>query len=122
MRKYDLSEEEDLRLHLSVTLPGNKYLYEYFCELPQEKLIAYPKKGYRFWMGRKARSPQALKLRDYILHWRLVAQDFREKYSRGYLETLSRKELQAFLHIYLQKTPIWVYEGPIKDVLQILLH
>ena len=97
MQQYDLSADEDLRLRLSIKLPGRKYLYEYFCDLPLDDLQAYPKKGYRWWMGRAARTPDALALRDYILHWRLFALDFRRKYPREYIETLSEEELQVFL-------------------------
>lgn len=120
MNQYELSEDEDLRLHFSIMLPGRKYLYEYFCDLPLEVLKAYPKKGYHWWMGRAARTTNALALRDYILHWRLFAIDCRQKYSGEYLETLSLKELQTFLNTYIQKIPIWPYEAPIKDVIQIL--
>ena len=118
MNQYDLSADEDLRLLLSIKLHGRKYLYEYFCDLPLEVLQAYPKKGYRGWMGRVARIPDALSLRDYILHWRLFALDFRKKYPREYLETLSEEEMQVFLNTYIQKTPLWAYADPIKDVLQ----
>ena len=117
MQQYDLSADEDLRLRLSIKLPGRKYLYEYFCDLPLEVLQAYPKKGYRWWMGRAARTPDALALRDYILHWRLFALDFRRKYSREYIETLSEEELQVFLNTHIQKTPLWAYDGPLQDVL-----
>ena len=117
MNKFDLTNDEDLRLLLSIKLHGRKYLYEYFCDLPLEVLQAYPKKGYRWWMGRAARTPDALSLRDYILHWRLFALDFRKKYPREYLETLSKEELQVFLNTYIQKTPLWAYDGPLQDVL-----
>ena len=120
MQQYDLSADEDLRLRLSIKRPGRKYLYEYFCDLPLEVLQAYPKKGYRWWMGRAARTPEALALRDYILHWRLSALEFRQTYSREYLETLSIKDLQLFLNTYTQKIPIWAYAAPLKDVIQIL--
>ena len=122
MNQYDLSKEEDLHLHLSILLPGDRCLYEHFCELPLEKLKTYPKKGYHWWMGRGARSPQALEMRDYILHWRLAALNFQEKYSYKYLQTLSDDDMRVFLHTYIQKTPIWVYEVPIKEALQILFQ
>ena len=38
MSKYDLLDEEDLRLHFSIMLPNRVSLYEYLCELPLEKL------------------------------------------------------------------------------------
>ena len=122
MNKFDLTDEEDLRLRLSIKLPGGKFLYEYFCKLPLEDLQAYPKKGYRWWMGRAARTSLALALRDYILHWRLAALSFRQQYSRSYLETLSSDDLQLFLRTYINKTPLWAYEEPVKDVLQLLFQ
>ena len=123
MNKYDLTEREDLRLRLSVMLPGKKRsLYEYFCALPLEDLEAYPKKGYRWWMGRGARTPQALALRNYILFWRSAALAFRQQYPRAYLETLSPAEMRQFLHTYIQKTPLWVYEEPVRDVMYFLLE
>ena len=120
MNKYDLTDEEDMRLHFSVMLPGGRSLYEYFCELPLEDLQAYPQKGYRWWMGRAARAAQALALRDYILYWRLAALSFRQQYPREYLEALSADDLRLFLHTYISKTPVWAYEGPVKDVVRLL--
>lgn len=81
MDKYILTNEEDLRLRLSVMLPCRNSLYEYLCELPLEDLMAYPQKGYYRWMGRAARTPQALVLRDYILYWRLCALAFRRQFA-----------------------------------------
>ena len=121
MCKYDLTEAEDLRLRFSIMLPSRS-LYEYLVELPLGDLKAYPKKGYRWWMGRAARSAQALFLRDYILHWRLEALAFRQAHPRVQLEALSQDELQTFLHTYLQKTPVWAYHEPIRDVIQLLHH
>ena len=123
MNKYDLTDEEDLRLRFSIMLPGRRRsLYEYLCELPLEQLQAYPQKGYHWWMGSIAQTPQALALRDYILSWRLNALRFRQQYSRAYLETLSLDDMQLFLRTYIHKTPIWAYEGAIQDVAQILLR
>lgn len=120
MNKFDLTEAEDMQLRLSIKLPGGRFLYEYFCELPLKDLEAYPKKGFYWWMGRAARSSPALALRDYILHWRLIAVSFRQQYPRTYLETLSSDDLRLFLRTYINKTPIWPYEEPVKDVLQLL--
>ena len=78
MNQYNLTNEEDIQLRLSIMFCNNKSLYTYFCNLPLEQLKAYPPKGYRWWMGKAARSPKALALRDYILYWRLAALDFRE--------------------------------------------
>lgn len=123
MDKYHLTEREDQRLRFSIRLPGRGHsLYEYLTMLPLEKLQAYPQKGYHWWMGRSARTPQALALRDYILYWRLVAIDFRKQYPREYLETLSYDDMRLFLHTYIQKIPLWVYEEPVKDVIHILLR
>lgn len=119
MTKYDLTEAEDFRLHFSIMLSGGRRsLYEYLCELPLEALQAYPKKGYHWWMGRAARTPQALALRDYILHWRLVALNFRRQYPREYLETLSLDDLHLFLRTYIHKIPLWAYEEPVRDAAQ----
>ena len=121
MTKYDLTDTEDLRLRNSITLPGKRSsLYEYLSGLPLEDLQAYPKKGYHWWMGRTARSVQALALRDYILHWRLFALRFRQQYPRWYLEALTPDELRLFLLIYLKKTPLWAYEGPVHDAVMLL--
>ena len=73
-------------------------------------------------MGRAARTSLALALRDYILHWRLAALSFRQQYPRSYLETLSSDDLQLFLRTYINKTPLWAYEEPVKDVLQLLFQ
>lgn len=121
MHKYDLADKEDLQLRFSIMLPGRS-LYEYLCELPLEKLEVYPKKGYHWWMGKTARSPQAIELRNYIFHWRLEAMRFREKYPREYLQTLSRDALQLFLQTYLQKVPLWAYEKPLQDAIHLLFH
>ena len=119
MNKYELTAEEDQHLHFSIMLPNRCSLYEYLLELPLEDLQVYPQKGYRRWMGQAARTPQALAMRDYILYWRLAAQAFRQKCPREYLESLSYADMQLFLHTYIQKTPIWAYEKPIKDVIQL---
>lgn len=123
MNQYNLTDEEDLRLHFSIMLPGRRgSLYEYLCELPIEHLQAYPQKGYHWWMGPAARTPQALALRDYILYWRLNALLFRLQYPRAYLETLSRDDLQLFLHTHIHKIPTWAYEEPIQDVTYLLFQ
>lgn len=123
MNRFDLTDAEDLHLRFSIMLPGGKRsLYEYFCCLPLNTLQAYPKKGYHWWMGRTARSPRALDMRDYILYWRLTALLFRMRYSRKYLESLSLNELKSFHCIHIQKTPLWAYEAPIRDVQQLLLQ
>lgn len=123
MNSFYLSEKEDLQLRCSIMLPGKRRsLYEYLCELPLETLKVYPKKGYHWWMGRAARSPQAIMLRDYILHWRLIALKFRQEYSYEYLQSLPLDALRSFLRITIQKVPIWVYEKPIQDTLHILTH
>ena len=123
MNQFDLTPEEDLRLRLSVMLPGRRRsLYEHLCRLPLDELQAYPKKGYHWWMGKAARSAQALALRDYILYWRLAALSFRERYSREYLETLSPHRLRLFLRACISKIPIWAYEEPIRDAQQILFQ
>lgn len=121
MRQYNLSEEEDIRLRASIILPFRKHsLYEYFCDLPLEQLKVYPKRGYHWWLGRASRTTQALALRDYILHWRLNALAFRQQYSRDYLETLSSDNLRLFLRTYIEKVPLWAYEEPVKDAIQLL--
>ena len=121
MDKYELTEEEDLQLRFSIMLPGRRRsLYQYLCLLPMEQLRAYPKKGYRLWMGRAARSPQALALRDYVLYWRLKELELGALYSYQYLETLSVDSLRLFLNTCLRKTPCWAYEGPIQDALRLL--
>lgn len=123
MHQYDLTNEEDLRLRFSIMLPFKKQsLYEYFCDLPLEQLKVYPKRGYRWWMGKVARSPDALALRDYILHWRLAALDFRQKYSKKYLEKLSYNELRFFLDIYIDQVPFWAYEAPVSAAAKLLLN
>lgn len=123
MNKFDLTNIEDMQLQLSVMLPGRRHsLYEYLCALPLKALQAYPAKGYHWWMGKAARSAQAIALRDYILHWRIYALTFRQKYSREYLKTLSADDLRSFLRAHITKIPIWAYEGPIKDALQILFQ
>lgn len=119
MNKYELTAEEDQHLRFSIMLSNRRSLYEYLLELPLEDLKEYPKKGYNQWMGQAARTSEALALRDYILYWRFAAQVFRQKYPRVYLERLSYADMQLFLHTYIQKTPIWAYEKPIKDVIQL---
>lgn len=121
MNRFDLTDAEDLRLRFSIMLPGrNRSLYEYFCTLPLDTLQAYPKKGYRLWMGKAARTPQAFALRDYVLYWRLNTMIFRLAYPRKYLESLSADDLQSFVQTHIQKTPIWAYEEPLRDALQLL--
>lgn len=120
MNKYDLTDEEDLLLYSSVRIPGGRSLYEYLCELPLEELKAYPQKGYRWWMGRAARTAKALAMRDYILYWRLAALSFRQQYPRRYLESLSADDLRLFLHTYISKIPVWAYEGPMQAAAQLL--
>lgn len=120
MNKYNLADKEDLWLRFSIVLPGSRSLYEYLCELPLENLKAYPQKGYCRWMGQESRSAQALALRDYILYWRLRALAFRRQYSREYLETLSPHNIRRFLRTYIQKVPLWAYEEPLKDGMQLL--
>ena len=122
MAPFDPTDDEDLRMRTSVMLPNKRPLYEYLLELPLDVLKEYPQKGYRLWMGPKARSSQALALRDYILYWRLTAQTFRQTYPREYLETLPRAALRSFLHTYLPKAPLWVYAEPLKDALRILIY
>jgi len=122
MKRFQLSNEEDLCLHFSILLPSGRSLYEYFCELPLDKLEVYPKKGYHWWMGKATRTPQALALRDYIFYWRVEQLHFRQTYPREYLEALSPDILRLFLSKYLKKTPLWAYEGPIRDTINILFH
>lgn len=120
MSKYDLSDMEDQQMYDIVMYRNGRTLYEYMAEMPLEDLKAYPKKGYRWWMGRKAKLPQAMELRDYVLHWRLVELDFRQKYSHQYLQTLSCQEIQSFVNAHIPKIPIWAYSEAIKDGLHIL--
>ena len=121
MNKYDLTAEEDDHLRFSIMLPGRRgSLYQYLCELPLPCLQAYPEKGYCPWMGQAARTPQALAMRDYILHWRLFALDFRQQYPRDYLKALSRSDLQIFLNTNLHKVPTWAYEKPLQDAAQLI--
>ena len=122
MIKYDLSDMEDCRLHNVVYYRNGRTLYEYMVEMPLEDLQAYPKKGWRWWMGRKAKSPQAMELRKYVLHWRSFAQVFRLEYPKEYLQTLSDDEMRLFLRKYINKVPAWAYEEPIRDVVHILFH
>lgn len=122
MDSFYLSNEEDATLRFSIMLPSKRSLYEYLCELPLEKLKVYPKKGYHWWMGRAARSDQAIMLRNYILHWRLAALSFQKTYPREYLETLSPDDLRAFLRTHIQKTPAWAYETSLRDATHILSH
>ena len=120
MGKYDLSDEEDLRLRFSIMLPSKRSLYEYLCELPLEHLRVYPKKGYHWWMGRSARSPEALALRDYIWHWRTEELLFRKMYPREVLDGYSSAALQVFLRSFIKRVPLWVYADPVRDCLLIL--
>lgn len=122
MKRFHLSAGEDLYLRFAILLPSGRSLYEYFCELPLDKLEAYPKKGYHWWMGKTTRSAQALALRDYIFYWRVEQLHFRQAYPREYLETLSGDALKQFLHKYLQKNPLWAYDGPTQDAINILFH
>ena len=121
MNKYALTHEEDSRLRFSIMLPGRRgSLYQYLCQLPLTCLQAYPEKGYRPWMGQASKTPQALAMRDYILHWRFIAQDFRKQYPRACLETLSVDELQSFFNTYFHKVPSWAYQGPLQDAAQLI--
>ena len=95
-------------------------LYSHFCQLPMEELKAYPQKGYHWWMGRKARSGQALELRDYILCWRLFSEDFQKAHSYGYMDTLTDRELADFVRVHIDKRPLWVYEEAVKLAMDIL--
>ena len=122
MSKYDLSDMEDCHLHNVVYYRNGRTLYEYMVEMPLEDLQAYPKKGWRWWMGRKAKSPQAMELREYVLHWRLFALEFRQKYAREYLQTLTDDELRLFLKNHIEKIPPWAYEEPIRDVVHLLFE
>ena len=122
MSKYDLTDEEDYQLHHIVMYRNGRTLYEYFVEMPLEDLQMYPKKGYRWWMGRKAKSFRAMELRDYVLHWRIFALEFQQKYPREYLESLSYDEMRSFVNKYIQKAPVWAYEEPVRDVLKILFY
>ena len=121
MTQYFLTEKEEARLRATIWLRvRRRSLYEYLCELPLEVLERYPKKGYYWWMGRQARSFQALEMRNYVLFWRGRACAFRQQYTRKYLETFSCEELQMFVRWYIHKIPTWAYEGPIQDALRIL--
>ncbi len=121
MDAFYLTQEEDFDLHTSIKIPVKPhYLYEYFYELPLEDLRAYPEKSYHWWLGRAARSAQGLAMRDYVLHWRLFALSFRKHHPRAYLETLSTDRLRLFLNVNITKTPLWAYEGPVKDAIRIL--
>ena len=123
MIRYDLSDEEDYQLHHIVMYRNGRTLYEYMVEMPLDDLKVYPRKGYRWWMGRKAKSPRAIELCDYVLHWRIFALEFRQKYSREYLENLSYDEMRLFVRTYMERTPMWAYSDPIRDVLvYFLLH
>ena len=117
---YELSDMEDYQLHNIVVYRNGRTLYEYFVEMPLEDLKKYPKHGYRWWMGRKARSKAAMELRDYVLYWRLFALDFREKYTREDLENMSWDARQRFWKTYIEKVPMWAYEGPLRDVAHLL--
>ena len=122
MIPYYLSDEEDYQLHHIVMYRSGRTLYEYMVEMPLEDLKAYPKKGYRWWMGRKAKSTRAMELRDYVLHWRLFALEFRQEYPLECLESLSTNALSFFLHTHLEKTPLWAYDGPTKDAARLLFY
>lgn len=103
MIQYDLSDKEDYQLHHIVMYRNGRTLYEYMVEMPLDDLKAYPKKGYRWWMGRKAKSTGAMELRDYVLHWRIFALEFRKIYSREYMESLSYDDMQLFVRTYMEK-------------------
>ena len=120
MIKLHLSDMEDYELHNIVVYRNERTLYEYFVEMPLDDLRAYPKRGYRLWMGRKARSKEALDLRDYVLFWRLYALDFREKYSLQHLQSLSIAQREDFLNTYLRSVPVWAHEKPLQDVVHLL--
>jgi len=123
MDKYHLTEAENMRLHYAIKLPNKRRsLYEYLTHLPLEDLRAYPQKGYHWWMGRAARSAQALELRDYVLYWRLFALDFRKQYPREYLQTLSFDEMRQFVRDHIKKVPAWAYSEPISEALWFLLE
>ena len=123
MNNYNLTKQEHFYLLFSIMLPGKKRsLYEHLSLLSLEDLQAYPKKGFRWWMGGVAKSKQALAMRDYILYWRFEALSFRQQYPRAYLETLSCDALRSFLDTYIGKVPFWAYEEPMHDALQILFR
>ena len=122
MIAYDLSDMEDQQLHNIVAYRNGRTLYEYMVEMPLEHLEAYPQKGWHWWMGRKARSAEALELRDYTLYWRLFALDFRQKYPRKYLQTLPVGEIRSFARKHSQRTPQWAYQEPVRDALRILME
>lgn len=122
MVNYYLSEKEDLSLYHIVMYRNGRSLYEYMIEMPIEDLKAYPRKGYRWWMGRKAKAPEALEMRDYVLHWRIFAQEFREEFPADFLEALSTEKLTHFLKYYLEKTPTWAYDAPVKDAARIFFY
>ena len=71
-------------------------------------------------MGRATKSPQALELRDYILHWRNVKQDVQKNFPREHFETLPNEVLQTYLNTFSCVTPPWVYEDQIKYIMQTL--
>ena len=121
MDMYYLTKEEDEELQSCILLPGRECcLYEYFCQLPLEDLKVYPEKGYHDKMGLEARSAKALEMRDYILFWRLAAQKIRKQYSRAYLKTLSQDKLDQLQSAFLRQIPLWAYEGPLHDIIQLL--
>lgn len=122
MNKYDLTDREEISLYNVVVYRNGRSLYEYLVEMPLEDLKAYPKRGYRWWMGRKARSAEALELRDYTLFWRLFALEFRQKYPREYLQSLPLGEIRSFARQYIQKIPQWAYQGPVQDAVHILME
>ena len=123
MSKYDLTFAEDLYLRTSIPLPGKRhYLYEYLCRLSPEVLQAYPQKGCPWWLGRAARSPAALAMRDYILHWKTFALSFQKLYPHEYLESLSMEQMQEFLDSHIEKVPFWAYAAPVRDAMLILLQ
>ena len=123
MVKYELTNEEENRLRFSIMRPFRQgSLFEYFCGLPLKVLQAYPRKGYHWWLGKAARTPQALEMREYILHWRMTEPEIRQQYPREYLNSLSVEELWALLRMLVEKVPVWVYEKPMKDAIDILFR
>ena len=120
---YYLTEEEDFALRRSILFPGKVHsLYEHLCELPLEDLRAYPKKGYRWWMGRAARTAKGLALQDYILHWRLFSLSFRERYNHAYLDALTTEQLQFFVRAYSSFVPVWAIQETLRDALILLMQ
>ena len=120
MSPYDISQSEDHKLYRLVSYPNGRTLYELMIEMPLEDLQAYPQKGYRWWMGRKAKSSWAMHLRDYVLHWRLFQLEFCKKYSPEHLKSLSLDALRSFINCYLKSVPLWAYDGPVRDAAKLI--